>query len=554
MIDERTVDLSKWLAEKTPGYTGYGSTRRAADAPIVFGVEAMMYKGMKYGFTNGTGGSTFNGNLDFTLLLQTNGGYTTELDRFRLTCLRVPAFPGAQGFGKWSQGGRGGEVYIVENRNASGTGSLTNGMASRVRIKDAAGLDTNRLLPRTIVFREGGEINLAPNGIVSAEGGSLTPAGQSAPGSGIALRNGELRFGKGYTKNSQGIKVLSAPEVFRRAADFIVRYIRVRRTSVGVTEASPTIFPDNPDACAINASTRVILDHCSFAWGADGSLDVNVLEKSQLASGAPGPLPNEQPEMDITAQWCLVNQTLSDHSKGLLFRGKYGSRYSLLGCFLSNNADRNPVFGHLGDAVATDTTGCLFEAVNNIIYNWSYDNAGTMNQGSSAVRLQFLSNYYKKGPNSPTFTNSAFEILGNPKVRFESNEWNGTLWSNWHQYVEGHGLATPMPSRFTSEIATFNTASNSVGYLSLHSGASRGRDAVDTAYINDVLASGTSGNSAGGIVKNVPTALWAVTTPSASGPMDTDADGMADAWELRYDGSAMLPWKDVTAKSPNLLF
>jgi hypothetical protein len=87
--------------------------------------------------------------------------------------------------------------------------------------------------------------------------------------------------------------------------------------------------------------------------------------------------------------------------------------------------------------------------------------------------------------------------------------------------------------------------SNAVGYLSSHSGASRGRDAVDTAYINDLLTSGTSGNSAGGIVKNVPAALWGVTTPSVAGPTDSDADGMADIWEESHASLSMLPWKDI---------
>jgi hypothetical protein len=199
----------------------------------------------------------------------------------------------------------------------------------------------------------------------------------------------------------------------------------------------------------------------------------------------------------------------------------------------------------LEDAVnadPSDTVGCLFEAVNNVIYNWGDANAGTMNGVWNAVRLQFLANYYKKGSDTPWWNVYAFEIQGSPKVRFEANEWNGSLWSGWHQYVKGHEDAISQPVRFVSETAPFVSASDAVGSLHLHGGASRSRDAVDTAHISDLLA---SGNSAGGIVTNPPAALWAVSPATVSGPADTDADGMADAWEQRHGGLSLLPWQDA---------
>jgi hypothetical protein len=276
--------------------------------------------------------------------------------------------------------------------------------------------------------------------------------------------------------------------------------------------------------------------------------DPNDPDKTIMSTVPGSSLPREQPEMDITAQWCLVNQTLREHSKGVLWRGKHGGRYSLIGCFMSSNNERNPVFAHLEDAVnaePSDTVGCLFEAVNNVIYNWGDANAGTMNGAWNAVRLQFLGNYYKKGPDTPLgWSVYAFEIQGSPKVRFESNEWNGSLWSSWDQYVKDDA-AIPQSVRFTSEMVSLVSASDAVGSLNLHAGASRSRDAVDSAHISDVLASGTSGNSAGGIRTNPLATLWAVSPSTVSGPADTDSDGMADAWEQRHGGLSLLPWQDA---------
>ncbi len=179
------------------------------------------------------------------------------------------------------------------------------------------------------------------------------------------------------------------------------------------------------------------------------------------------------------------------------------------------------------------------------IYNWGDANAGTMNGAWNAIRLQFLANYYKKGPDTPWFNAYAFQIQGSPKVRFEANEWNGSLWSSWHEYVKDHSTAIPQSVRFVSEAAPFVSASDAVGSLHIHAGASRSRDAVDSAHISDVLVAGTSGNSAGGIVTNAPATLWGVSPSAVNGPADTDGDGMADAWEQRHGGLSLLPWQDA---------
>jgi hypothetical protein len=181
IVDSRTIDLTKWVNEQSSNYVGYQQTRPTEEAPFVFGIEAMLYKGMKYDFSGGAGGKEFDGNLDFTVVLKNAQGQEIEVDKFRMTCLRLPAFPGAQGFGMWSQGGRGGEVYKVTNLNNSGAGSLREGISSRSGL--GAGFPgTERKKPRTIIFEVGGQIALGQQDKLNIGRGLLTIAGRPLPG------------------------------------------------------------------------------------------------------------------------------------------------------------------------------------------------------------------------------------------------------------------------------------------------------------------------------------------------------------------------------------
>ena len=146
---------------------------------------------------------------------------------------QIPAFPGAEGFGKYSVGGRGGDVYCVTNLKDAGLGSL------RYGIQSAQG-------PRTIVFEVAGTIVLKSPLTIKGKS-HLTLAGQTAPGKGITLRDQNFSI-----KHSQHI---------------IVRYLRVRLGDENKKKGS------EPDVMTVDYNDQIILDHLSLSWGVDGNSD-----------------------------------------------------------------------------------------------------------------------------------------------------------------------------------------------------------------------------------------------------------------------------------------
>ncbi|MCK4747771.1 MAG: pectate lyase, partial [Bacteroidales bacterium] len=195
---------------------------------------------------------------------------------------RQLAFPGAEGFGAYAKGGRGGKVIYVDNLNDSGPGSL------RVAVEDS--------VPRTVVFNVSGTIELKSDLVISSP--DITIAGQTAPGEGICLKDYLLKV--------------------RRTHDVVVRFLRVRP---GIADGKPD------DAINIDHSRYVIVDHCSASWSTDEVL--NTWHGSH----------------DITVQWCLLSEPLNNsiHRPGHGYSASIGGkRASYHHNLLANAAGRNP--------------------------------------------------------------------------------------------------------------------------------------------------------------------------------------------------------------------
>lgn len=253
----------------------------------------------------------------------------------------VPAFPGAEGFGANSVGGRGGRVIEVTNLNDSGAGSFRTAV-------EASGA-------RIVIFRVGGTLTLESELIVSNP--YITIAGQTAPGDGITIRTAPSN-----TKAALRIET----------HDAIVRYIRFRRGPSDIKTGSQ-------DGFYISRSQNVILDHVSMSWGTDGVLDIG--------SGS----------QDVTIQWSIISEGLhcSSHDEGCHSTG------TLLAGNVTNISLHHNLWAH-DRTRAPRIEGGLIDFVNNVIYNL-VGTPGKFMADSSATRnieVNYVGNYFKLGPNS----------------------------------------------------------------------------------------------------------------------------------------------------------
>lgn len=197
---------------------------------------------------------------------------------------KLPAFPGAEGFGYASVGGRGGEVYHVTSHELTGPGTF----------HDA--LMTAGDVPRTIVFDISGEITI-PKTVVNNKS-NITIAGQTAPGDGITIRGNTLRFINSH--------------------DIIIRFVRFRM-------GAQTDF--NDDAMYIEDSQNVIIDHCTFSWATDEVLSIKSKNYEEPKS------------KNITVQWSIMSEGLLTHSMGGLIEMNTITMHHNV---YAHNNDRNP--------------------------------------------------------------------------------------------------------------------------------------------------------------------------------------------------------------------
>jgi hypothetical protein len=375
----------------------------------------------------------------------------------------IPAFPGAEGGGKYASGGRGYDVYEVTNLKDSGPGSL----------RDAISQDN-----RMVVFRVSGTIQLA-SPLKFSNRKNITVAGQTAPGDGVTIA--------GHNTD------------ISNATNIIVRYLRFRPGSDNISS--------EPDALSGRGSNYLMIDHVSTSWSTDETL--SFYENN-----------------NTTIQWSLISEslTLSGHYKGKHgYGGIWGGNTTTFHHNLfANHTSRMSRVGN-GTTPGTVTMG------NNVIYNWGFNNTYG---GTIGLNANVVNNYYKPGPSS---MNSVKGRIVNPS--------DGAFYVDGN-FVEGNPAASADNSKGIQDKGANAVLSDTPfvdsGYSLLElqdaqtayqdvlnrAGATLPRrDAADARIIQDVR------DGTGRIINREFEVGGFPEMKSAEAPLDTDHDGMPDAWE-----------------------
>ena len=417
------------------------------------------------------------------------------------------AFPGAEGGGMYTTGGRGGKVIHVTTLADSGTGSL------RAALNESGA--------RTIVFDVSGIIEL--KSALSIKNGNVTIAGQTAPGDGICIKNYELKF--------------------ENADNIIIRYIRFRMGDEAKREA---------DALWGRYNRNIIIDHCSMSWSTD--------ECSSFYA-------NEY----FTMQWCILTESLRNsvhgkgkHGYGGIWGGKNASFHHNL---LANHDSRNPRIDHpqiYGNYVETHRGNVDYRC--NAVYNWG----SNLTYGGEDGWFNIVNNYYKPGPASSdrkyfvdaygsyvkdgtTYADSypQMYLSGNVNTEYPelgaANDASTIYWHNGAGYGNYNSLLT-----FALEIdgpqqknvyTTTHSAEASFNTICQYAGASLRRDIVDDRACGDArngtatYKDGGNGSKDGIIDTQTAVGGWPVYTATSeemAAVKDTDGDGMPDWFEKEF--------------------
>lgn len=436
-----------------------------------------------------------------TLLSACTLAFSTALAQFA----SAPAFPGAEGYGRFTTGGRGGAVYHVtsldDNVQNPAEGTL------RYFISKKSG-------PRTIVFDVAGTIEL--KGDLKINKGDISILGQTAPGDGICL--------KGYNLSI-------------RSSNVIIRFIRCRLGSNGGDADAMSAAHHDEDI-----EKNVIIDHCSMSWCTDevGSFYGNE---------------------NFTLQWCILSESLKTnkykegkHGYAGIWGGKKASFHHNL---LAHNDSRMIRFDH---GYVSSFAGPV-DYVNNVIYNWGSNSAygGETNQGAEAKTFNIVNNYYKPGPST---SSSAKTRILNPTTACDNctgTDVPGKFYITGN-VMEGSPLVTKdntctaaikmdgkspityqewkntcvSATKFTSSDAEFNyniisqhNANDALSKVIEFAGASLSRDAVDVRIADDTK------NGTGKIMEDDQSELMVWPTLTGEKAVDTDGDGMPDDFEIK---------------------
>lgn len=387
----------------------------------------------------------------------------------------LEAFPGAAGFGKDAQGGRGGRIVYVTTLADSGIGSLRACVESRGK--------------RNCIFRVAGTIRLnTPLGILT-ENGSLSILGQTAPGNGITL-----------TIDPANPSYIKTPLYVRNTEDVIIRHLRIRLqypSTVG-----------NADALTIENSRRIYVDHISGSWATDEIISTHT------------------DATDLTVAYSIFAEGLQPHSKCALLGSdpKAPQRISFWRNACISNNDRNPDVNHF--------SGSCIEVVNNLFFNGRSEWAEVFSQFPGGTPVSFVGNYFKAGRSTVKWS---FAINWNPvaAVAVPSIYVLGNV--TWAPKDKTLIAMSPQTGAvLTSEpncplAVPVISADDSYRDIRQNAGAFP-RDAIDAALMAEV---GDKGQEGEGSIKDQPGTLLAE-APAAAAYEDVDRDGMADSEESAF--------------------
>jgi pectate lyase len=436
--------------------------------------------------------------LACTALLQACHGQKAATANEGTTDGRPIAFPGAEGFGKYTTGGRGGKVYIVTNLNDKGAGSF----------REAA----ERNEPRTIVFAVSGTIHLESKLSIK---GNATVAGQTAPGDGICLADHSVGLG---------------------GDNIIVRYMRFR---MGDKYQKGGMIDGNggDDAFGGSRKKNIIIDHCSMSWSTDEVFSIYGGDSS-------------------TVQWNMIAEPLNysyhfeegdkdyeHHGYGGIWGGpNLSAHHNLFAHCLSRNPRLN---GSRLGAKADFVDFC-----NNVIYDWGHNNV----YGGEGGNYNLINNYYRSGPSTNKAVRSRIvnpSRQAKPAIGFGKYYVNGNYVEDAPDVTKNNWLGIHMGKEATEddkrnaviekphEAVPINLQSAKDAYNAVLAqvGASFRRDTLDQRIIAEVKSrSGRTIDVQGGYPHGTAYELTVTAWPSLKSsvaPIDNDHDGMPDDWEKK---------------------
>ncbi|CAG5068953.1 hypothetical protein DYBT9623_01686 [Dyadobacter sp. CECT 9623] len=425
----------------------------------------------------------------------------------------IPAFPGAQGGGAFSFGGRGGKVYVVTSLEDSGPGTL----------RDACEQGGARI----IVFNVAGIIRIKTPLIIRAP--YITIAGQTAPGDGVCV---------------------AGETVWINTHDVVIRHMRFRR--------GETFVGRRDDSIGGNPIGNIMIDHVSASWG----LDENMSMYRHMYNDSTGAQEQKLPTVNITIQNSIFSETLDtwNHSFGSTLGGE---NCTFMRNLWANNAGRNPSIGWYG----------IFNFANNVVFNWVHR---SIDGGDYRAMYNIINNYFKPGPETPKNSPIGHRILkpeagrskldhlvfgrayvegnimeGNEKVT--KNNWAGGVQvedlPDTDKYTEAMKWNKPLPM---PEFPIMS-ARESFDYVLANAGATLPRrDPVDTRVTTQVRTGKINplpnvklpetqfehrrlpiDSYKNGIITDI-SQVGGYPEYKGTPYKDSDKDGMPDEWELRY--------------------